>query len=101
MGASDADAITGSVTPLQRVVVSEKTQQESVAFGELAEQYEQRPARFVVKPQSSGWFATASMQLPVMELAGRAQFVKSARICVSAFAPALPQMSLAAIFCSL
>lgn len=41
------------------------------------------------------------MQDPVMELAGRAQLVKSARICVSALLPAVPQMLLAAICCSL
>ena len=39
-GAREADAITGSWTPSHRSVVFEKTQHESVAFGELAEQYE-------------------------------------------------------------
>lgn len=55
-GCKDADAIIGSVTPSHRVVVLEKTQHESVAFGELAEQYEHRPERLSVKPQLSGWF---------------------------------------------
>lgn len=44
----------GSLTSLHRVVVLENTQQESVAFGELAPQYEQRAPRFELKPQSSG-----------------------------------------------
>ena len=41
------------------------------------------------------------MQLPVKESAGRAQLVKSARICVSAPESAVPQVSLAVISCSL
>jgi len=41
------------------------------------------------------------MHDPVKESAGSAQFVKSARICVSAPEPALPHTSLAVISCSL
>jgi len=41
------------------------------------------------------------MHSPLREFAGSAQFVKSARICVRASEAALPQMSLAAISCSL
>lgn len=37
-GASDSAAITGSWTPSHRSSVLEKTQQESVELGELAEQ---------------------------------------------------------------
>ena len=91
----------GNVTSLQRVVVSEKTQHESVAFRELVEQYAQRLPRFDVKPQLFGWFSTASMQDPVSALAGRAQLVKSARIWVRASFPTDPQTLLAVISCSL
>lgn len=44
-GGSEDVAAMGNTTPEQMPVVFEKTQQESVAFGELAEQYEQRPLR--------------------------------------------------------
>ena len=37
-GCSDEDATIGRLTPTHRVVVFEKTQQESVALGELAPQ---------------------------------------------------------------
>lgn len=40
-------AMTGRTTPSQRVVLLEKTQQESVAFGELAAQYEHNPLRLL------------------------------------------------------
>jgi len=79
-GWSAEDAMMGSTTSLHREVVFEKTQQESVAFGELAEQYPHRPLRFVEKPQSTGSFCSPPTQLPDRESAGRAQLVKSARI---------------------
>jgi hypothetical protein len=101
IGFSDEDATIGSVTPLHRFVVSEKTQHESVLFGELAAQYEHNEPRFDVNPQLSDWFSTASIQLVVNESAGRAQFVKSARTCVSAPESAVPQTLLAVISCSL
>lgn len=94
-------AMIGSSTLLQRDVVSENTQHESVEFGELDAQYEQSPPRFDVKPQLSGWFSTASIQDPMSEVAGSAQLVKSARICETAPVPAVPQMLLAVISCSL
>lgn len=37
-GCNEVDAMTGSDTSVHRAVVFEKTQQESVAFGELAAQ---------------------------------------------------------------
>jgi len=43
---NDDDAITGSATPTHLSVVSEKTQHESVEFGELAPQYEHSSPRF-------------------------------------------------------
>lgn len=47
-------ATMGKTTPSQRVSVSEKTQHESVAFGELTAQYEHNPPRLDEKPQLSG-----------------------------------------------
>lgn len=101
IGFSDDEAMIGRATFWHREVVSEKTQQESVLLGELAAQYEHSEPMLLVYPQLSGWFSTASMQLPVNELAGSAQFVKSARIWVRAPSPAVPQTSLAVISCSL
>lgn len=95
------EAITGSATFSHRSSVSEKTQHESVAFGELDEQYMHKEPRFELKPQSSGSFSTAEMHSPLNEFAGSAQLVKSARICVRASESALPQTSLAVISCSL
>jgi hypothetical protein len=95
------DAITGRDTSEHRVVVFEKTQHESVALGELAEQYEHSDPRFESNPQLSGSFLTASMQAPVNESAGSAQLVKSARICVSAYELGLSHTLLATISCSL
>jgi len=43
---NDDDAITGSATSSHLVVVFENTQHESVAFGELAPQYEHKDPRF-------------------------------------------------------
>jgi hypothetical protein len=80
IGDNDDDATTGSTTFSHRCSVSENTQHESVAFGELDEQYMHRDPRFEVKPQSSGWFSTAGIHCPLSEFAGRAQLVKSARI---------------------
>jgi hypothetical protein len=79
-GSSDEEATIGKVTSVQRFVVLEKTQHESVAFGELAAQYPHSPPRFEEKPQSSGSFCDPSMHEPVSESAGSAQLVKSARI---------------------
>lgn len=100
-GAMDDVAMTGKTTPEHLVSVFEKTQQESVAFGELDAQYPQSPLILSAKPQLVGSFVTPSMQVPVSELAGRAQFVKSARICVNAFGPAEPHTSLAVMSSSL
>lgn len=47
-GCREAVATIGSETPLHRLVVFENTQHESVAFGELIEQYEQSPPRLSV-----------------------------------------------------
>ncbi|KAK4940126.1 hypothetical protein LTR66_014942 [Elasticomyces elasticus] len=77
-------AATGRTTLLQRVSVLEKTQHESVEFGELAAQYEHRPLRLLEKPQSFGSFTKPCTHATVNEFAGSAQVVKSARICVSA-----------------
>jgi hypothetical protein len=91
-----------SSTPWQRVEVLEKTQHESVALGELAAQYEHRPDRLLLKPQLLPSLSTPAMHVPVMEFAGKAQLVKSARIWLRAFGPAVPQMLLDAdISCSL
>ena len=43
---SDADATIGNETPLHIEVELEKTQHESVEFGELAAQYPHSPPRF-------------------------------------------------------
>ena len=48
MGCREAVATIGSETPSHRPVVFENTQHESVAFGELAAQYEQSPPRLLV-----------------------------------------------------
>jgi hypothetical protein len=53
------------------------------------------------KPQLSGSLVTPAMHEPDNELAGSAQFVKSARIWLIAFEFALPHMSLAVMDCSL
>jgi hypothetical protein len=80
----------------------EFTQQESVALGELAAQNEQRPCKFDWNPQSFGSFCAPAMQDPLRELAGRAQFVKSALIWLKASRPESPHNSgLAVISCSL
>lgn len=73
-------ATIGSATLLQREVVFEKTQHESVLLGELDEQSPHKPPKFDPNPQLLGWFSTACMQLVVKEFAGSAQLVKSARI---------------------
>jgi hypothetical protein len=48
-------------------------------------------------PQLVGSFVAPSMQLPVNEFAGNAQFVKSALICESALLPGFEQRELSAI----
>ena len=70
----------GKVTSTQRSVTFEATQQESVALGELAAQNPHRPWRLFEYPQLLGSFSSPSIQAPLNESAGRAQFVKSARI---------------------
>jgi hypothetical protein len=74
------DEVEGSGTPTQRRLTSDPAQQESVAFGELAAQYRQRPWRLVEKPQLSGSLCSAGMHAPLRESAGNAQLVKSALI---------------------
>ena len=69
---------TGRLTSWQRPVAFEVRQQESVPFCVLARQKLQRPGRLAPKPQLSGSFASPGMQLPLSELAGNAQLVKSA-----------------------
>ena len=54
MGRKDAEAMTGSTTSLQRSSVSENTQHESVLFGELEAQNEQRLPKLSAYPQSLG-----------------------------------------------
>ena len=49
------------------------------------------------KPQLSGSFAAPSMQEPVNEFAGNAQFVKSALICESALLPGFEHRALSAM----
>ena len=80
IGVNDDDATTGSTTFSHRCSVSEKTQHESVAFGELVEQYMHKDPKFELKPQSLGWLSTAGIHCPLNEFAGSAQLVKSARI---------------------
>jgi hypothetical protein len=101
IGDNEDDATTGSTTFSHLCSVSEKTQHESVAFGELDEQYMHKDPRFELKPQSLGWFSTAEIHCPLNEFAGRAQLVKSARIWVRASESELPHTLLAAISCSL
>jgi hypothetical protein len=54
IGDNDDDATIGSTTFSHRCSVSENTQHESVAFGELDEQYMHNDPRFELKPQSLG-----------------------------------------------
>ena len=76
-GIGDVD---GRVTPVHRWVTLDAAQHESVALGELDEQYPQSPRRFAENPQLYGSFPSPVMHCWVRELLGRAQFVKSARI---------------------
>lgn len=85
--------VNGSLTFWQRVSVLEKRQHESVAFGELAAQYEHRAGRLLLKPQLFTSFWNPCIQLDVNESAGKAQLVKSARISVSALGALDPQRS--------
>lgn len=59
----------------------------SVLFWPPDPQYWQKPMVLFPNPQLSGSLAAPSMQLPVNEFAGNAQFVKSALICESALLP--------------
>ena len=70
---------TGKVTSSQRPVAFEVKQHESVPLTVLERQKLQRPCKLPPNPQSSGSLAVPEMQLPLIELAGKAQFVKSAR----------------------
>jgi hypothetical protein len=87
------DTVVGSSTPVQRDSTRELTQHELVEFTLLSAQKEQRPCRLDSKPHSSGSFCTASMQLPLSELAGNEQRVKSARIWEFALLPGVPHSS--------
>ena len=87
------DTVVGSSTPAQRDSTRELTQHELVELTRLSAQKEQRPCRLDSKPHSSGSFCTASMQLPLSELAGSEQRVKSARIWEFALLPGVPQSS--------
>ncbi len=70
---------TGRATFWQRPSALDVKQQESVAFSVLARQKLQRPIRLSPKPQLPGSLDSPAIQLPLIELAGRAQLVKSAR----------------------
>lgn len=72
------DEKTGRLTSWQRPVALEVKQHESVPFSVLERQKLQRPTRFELKPQSVGSFSSPGMQLPLNELPGNAQLVKSA-----------------------
>jgi hypothetical protein len=85
--------VMGSLTPTQRVSAPEYKQHESVAFGELLEQYEHKLGRFESNPQLLGSFCTPGIQLVLRESGGRAQLVKSARIRFRAFGEFVPQRS--------
>ncbi|KAL8691154.1 MAG: hypothetical protein Q9218_003551 [Villophora microphyllina] len=85
------EEVMGSVTPAQRAVTFEPTQQESVAFGELAAQYPHSPWRFVEKPQLLGSFSSPLTHRVLSESLGKAQLVKSARIWSKKFGLGRPQ----------
>lgn len=70
---------TGRLTSSQRPVELEVKQHESVPFTVLPRQKLQRPIKLSPNPQSSGSLDSPVMQLPLIELAGKAQLVKSAR----------------------
>lgn len=92
--------VIGNLTPVHRVSVLEYRQHESVALGEVAEQYEQRLGRLPAKPQLSGSFCTPRIHPPERESAGSAQLVKSARICVMALRLVEPHRSGVEAICS-
>jgi hypothetical protein len=71
----------GRTTSWQRPVASEPMQQELVEFSELARQKSQSPCKLGPNPQLSGSFSAPVTQPSLNESAGRAQLVKSARIC--------------------
>lgn len=70
---------TGSATSSQRPVALEVKQHESVPFSVLPRQKLHKPMRLSPNPQSWGSFASPMTQFPLIEFAGNAQFVKSAR----------------------
>ena len=74
------DVVDGRTTPGHLLVTLDPSQHESVALGELAEQYAHRPCRFDEYPQLLGSFCSPVIQPPLSELLGSAQLVKSARI---------------------
>jgi hypothetical protein len=74
------DDVTGRLTPTQRASTRELTQQESVAFGELAPQNMQRLWRLEPKPHSLGSLSTASTQAPLSEPSACWQRSESDRI---------------------
>lgn len=100
-GCIEEVATTGKTTFAHRVSLSEKTQHESVEFGELEAQYEHKLPVLSEKPQLLGWFVTPSIQVPVNESAGSAQLVKSALIWLRALFPAVPHTLLAVMSSSL
>ena len=73
------EVVDGRVTPGQRLVTFDVSQQESVALGELVAQKPHRPCKLVEKPQSSDSFASPVRQPVLRESEGSAQLVKSAR----------------------
>ena len=70
---------TGRVTSWHRPVALEVRQHESVPLTVLSRQKLHKPVRLSPNPQSSGSFDSPDIQLPLIELAGKAQLVKSAR----------------------
>lgn len=71
----------GIETPSQREVALALTQHVSVELGELEAQYVQRPIVLDEKPQFFDSLSDPLTQLPLRELDGDEQTVKSARIC--------------------
>lgn len=69
---------TGRVTSWHRPWALEVKQQESVPFSVLDRQKLQRLIKLSPNPQLLGSFVSPEMQLPLIELAGKAQLVKSA-----------------------
>ena len=74
------DVSVGKTNPEQRLLTLEAAQHESVAFGELAAQYPQRPCKLEENPQLFGSFSSPVIHCWLRESLGRAQLVKSALI---------------------